>query len=181
MDGAGSGAPDHLDDLDRGRAPHDRIVDEDDALTVEIGPARIMLQSDAEVADLICRLDEGPSDIMVADDPQLERQSRFLGIPERRRDARIGNGDDDVRVDMALAREFHADAFARLIHAGPFDDAVGASKVDMLEDTEPALLVAERHHAADPARPNDNNLPGLDVALEFGADNVQRTGLRGQD
>src|SRR5258708_5502066 len=132
MDGAGSGAPDHLDDLDRGRAPHNRIVDEDDALTVKIGPARIMLQSNAEVTDLIGRLDKGPSDVVVADDPQLKRQSRFLSIPERRRDARIGNGDDDVRLDMALAREFDADAFARLIDAGPLDDPVGATKIYIL-------------------------------------------------
>src|SRR5712671_2673601 len=181
MDGAGSRAPDHLDDLDRGRAPHNRIVDEDDALTVKIGPARIMLQSNAEVANLIGRLDKGPSDVVVADDSELEGQPRFLGISKRRRDASIGNGDDDIRVDMALAREFDADAFARLVDAGPLDDAVGASKIDMLEDAETAVAVAERHHAADPARRDDDNFPGLDVALEFGADNVQRTRLRGQD
>ena len=37
------GPSDHLDDLDRGRAAHDRVVDEDDPLAVEIGPARVML------------------------------------------------------------------------------------------------------------------------------------------
>src|ERR1700730_12888274 len=108
MDSARSGSPDHLDDLDRGRAPYNRIVDKDDALTVEIGPARIVLQPHPEMADLIGRLDESPSDIMIADDPQVERQPRFLGMPERRRDTRIGNGGEDVRVDVGLGGELDA-------------------------------------------------------------------------
>ena len=72
MNRAGSGSSDHLDDLDRGRTAHDRIVDEDDPLTIQIGPARIVLQTDTEVADLIGRLDEGAADVMVADDSKLE-------------------------------------------------------------------------------------------------------------
>jgi len=42
MDRTRSSAPDHLDDLDRGGAAHDRIVDEDYALAGEIGPARVV-------------------------------------------------------------------------------------------------------------------------------------------
>src|SRR6266436_1652539 len=114
-----------------------------------------MLQSDAEMADLIGRFDESPPDIVVPNDAELKRQSRFLGVTERRRDPRIGDGHDNVSVDMALAGEFHADAFARLVDAGPFDDTVGAGKINVLEDAEPAVAVAERHHAADPPRPND--------------------------
>ena len=114
MDGGRSGTPDHLDDLDRGGAADDRIVDQDDPPAVQIGPASIVLEAHSEVPDLIGRLDERPSDIMVADDPEFEGQSRFLGIAERRRHAGIGDRNDDVRVDMALASEFPADAFAGL-------------------------------------------------------------------
>ena len=132
------------------------------------------------MADLIGRLDKRPADVMVADDPELEGQSRFLRITDRRRHAGIGDRDDDVRVDMAFAGEFSADPFARLVDAGPFDDAVGPGEVDMLKNAEAALVVLERHYAAHPGRPDNDDLSGLDVALELGADDVERAGFRSQ-
>src|SRR5919109_677307 len=98
MDSAGTGAPDHIDDLDRGRAPDDRIIDEDDALAVEIGSARIVLQPNAKMANLITRLDKSSPDVMVADDSQLEGQPRFLGVADRCGNARIWNRHHDVRL-----------------------------------------------------------------------------------
>ena len=73
---------------------------------------------------------------------------------------------------------FAADAFARLVDAGPFDDAVGPGEIDMLENAEAALVVLERHYAAHPGRPDNDDLSGLDVALELGADDVERAGFR---
>src|SRR3546814_11682302 len=63
---------------------------------------------DAEVADLVARLDEGAPDIMRADDPQFERNVRFLRVADRRRNARIGNGDHQIGVDRAFDRELRA-------------------------------------------------------------------------
>jgi hypothetical protein len=68
----GAGFAHHLDDLGRGRAAHDGIVDQDDPLAFDIGAVGVVLQLDAEMADLIGRLDEGAADIMVADDAELE-------------------------------------------------------------------------------------------------------------
>jgi hypothetical protein len=34
-----------------------------------------VLQADAEMADLVGRLDKGPADIVIADDPQLKRET----------------------------------------------------------------------------------------------------------
>src|SRR5580704_2524344 len=181
MDSRSSRAPHHLDDFDRGRAAHNRIIDENDSLVLQVGPARVVLEAHTQVADLIGRLNEGPPDVMVADDPELERQSRFLRITDRRRYARIRDRDDDVCVDMAFAGELSADPFARLINAGPLDDAVWPGEVDVLEHAEAALEVLERHHAAHPARADDDNFPGFDVALEPGADDVERAGFRSQD
>src|ERR1700736_4718278 len=112
-----SGAPDHLHDLYRSGAAHDRVVDEDHALAGKIGPARIVLQTDAEVADLVGRLDESPADIVIADDPQLEGQTRFLGIADRSRHPGIGHRHDDVRIASGFARELAPDALAGLVDA----------------------------------------------------------------
>src|SRR5437867_10782367 len=103
----------------------------------------VVLQTDAEVADLVGRLDESPADIMIANNPQLEWQTRFLRISDRRRHARIGDRDDDVGIDRAFAREFLADALACLVDALPLDDAVGAREVNMLEHAKPAVAPAE--------------------------------------
>src|SRR5262249_18257678 len=132
-------------------------------------------------ADLVCRLDKGPPDVMVTDYPQLEGQARFLGVADGRRHTRIGHRDDDIRIDVALPRELHADALARLVDARPFDDAVGPREIDVLEDAEPAVALPKRHNAANPSRPDDDDLPGFDVALEFGADDVERAALGSED
>src|ERR1700739_1511319 len=117
---------------------------------------------------------------MVADNPELERQSRFLGVTDGSRHAGIRNRDDDIRIDMAFARQFSADAFARLVDARPFNDAVGAREINMSEDANPALVMLERHHAPNPAGADDDNLAGLDVAFELGPDDIEGTGLRRQ-
>src|SRR5919197_5928607 len=125
MDGARSRPSDHLDDLDRGRASNNRIVDENHAPAAETGSARIVLQSHPEMPDLIGRLNKGAADVMVSYNPEFERQTGFLRIADRRRDARVRNGNDNVRVDMALAGEFDADPLACFVDACPFDYAVG--------------------------------------------------------
>ena len=147
----------------------------------QIGAAGIVLEPHAEMADLLGRLDEGASDIMVADDAEFERHTRFLRIAERGRHARIGHRHDDVGVDMAFAGELAADALARLVDAGALDDAVGPGEIDVLEDAEPAVAAAERQQARDPVGADDDDLAGGDVAHEIGADDVERAGFRGQD
>ncbi len=75
MDLARPGLAHHLHDLQRGRPAHDRIVDQDDALIPDEGAVGIVLELDAEVADLVAGLDEGSADIMRADDAELERDA----------------------------------------------------------------------------------------------------------
>ena len=76
---ARAGVAHHLDDLDAGRAANDRIVDEDDALAVDQRRIGVVLQLDAEVADFLARLDEGPADIVRADDAEFERDAATPG------------------------------------------------------------------------------------------------------
>ena len=64
-----------------------RIVDQDHALALDQGAVGVVLQAHAEMADVVGRLDEGAADIVVADDAELERQARLVGIADRRRHA----------------------------------------------------------------------------------------------
>src|SRR3546814_11172230 len=94
----------HLDDFEAGGAAHDRIVDQHHALARDQRAIGIVLELDAEVADLVARLDEGAPDIMRADDPQFERNVRFLSVADRRRTARIGNGDHQDRKSVVMGK-----------------------------------------------------------------------------
>src|SRR6516162_1582755 len=114
---------------------------------------------------------------MVADNPEFKGQPGFLGITDCRGHARIGDRDDDVGIDRALAGEFPSDALARLVDAAPLDDAVRAGEVDMLEDAEAGIAIVEWPQAPHATRADDDDLSRFDIADELGADDVERASL----
>ena len=69
---ARAGVAHHLHDLHRGRAAHDRIVDQDHPLAGHHGAIGAVLQAHADLAHRLRRLDEGAADIVIADDAELE-------------------------------------------------------------------------------------------------------------
>src|SRR5205814_7723343 len=158
-----------------------RIIDEDDPLTFEIGAIGVVFEADAEMADLIGRLDKGTADIMVADDTELEGEAGFGGVAEGRGHAGIGHRHDNVRFDRRFPRQFATDALARLIDAVSLDDAVRTREVDVLENAEPGRHIGKRPDAPDPAGADDDDLAGIDVAHEIGAEDVARARPGGDD
>ncbi len=71
----GAGLAHHLHDLDRGRAAHHAVVNQHDALAAHFHLVGAVLELDAELANLLLGLDEGASDVMVADDAELKRDA----------------------------------------------------------------------------------------------------------
>ncbi len=130
---------------------------------------------------MVGRFDEGAADIVVADDAELERDAAFGRVAHGGGDAGVWDRDDDIGIDVAFAREFGADAFARLVDGHAFHDRVGAGEIDVFEDAEPRGVGAEGLDAVHAAIVDDDDLAGLDVADEFGADDFQRAGLAGED
>ena len=114
----------HLHDFLRGRAPHDRIVHQHHALALKLRPIGIVLEAHAQMPDAVRRLDEGAADIVVADDTELERQTRGMGEPQRGRHAGIRHRDHHVGVHGEFARQFLADALARFVDIAPFHGRV---------------------------------------------------------
>src|SRR5687767_2376414 len=80
------------------------------------------------------RLDEGPTDIVIADQPELKRNARLLRVPQRGEDSRIGHGDDDVGVDGMLARELRSELPPHFGDVVAEDHGVRSSEINMLED-----------------------------------------------
>src|SRR5919204_1339217 len=66
-----AGLEEHRDDLPRRVAPDDRVVDDNHALAVDFGK-RIELQLYALLTKALVRLDEGPPDVAVLDQPFAE-------------------------------------------------------------------------------------------------------------
>ena len=177
----GAGLAQHLHDLQRGGAPHDRIIDEDDTLAGDHRAVGIVLELDTKVADLVAGLNEGAADIMRTDDAEFERQPGFLGKTDRRRCAAVGHRHHHIGIDRAFAGQFGADLFADLIDARAIDDRIGAAEIDMLEDARTRALRLEWPQGPQAARADDDQFTGLDGAQEGGADNIERDGFGGKN
>src|SRR5690606_8967881 len=75
-----AGAAHHLDDLLRCRAADDAVVHQDHPTAPDVGPVGVVLEPYAEMADVVRGLDEGPANIVVADDAELERNARLCRV-----------------------------------------------------------------------------------------------------
>src|SRR5215470_5745789 len=83
MDLFGTGITDHFDDLAARRPPNQRVIDHDDPLPLQHFRYRVELHLHAEVPDRLFRLDERPSDIMIAEQTGLKRDSRPPRVTQR--------------------------------------------------------------------------------------------------
>ncbi len=126
MDLGRTGIAHHLDDLHAGCAANDRIVDQDNAFALDQRPVGVVFQLDAEMAHLVARLDEGPSDIMRADDAEFEGYARFLGIADRRGHPAVGHRDDEIGVNAVFTRQLGTDSLAHRIDRRSVDDRIGS-------------------------------------------------------
>ena len=77
----------HLYDLGRGGAADDGVIDKDDTLAVHHRAVGAVLEADAELADLLGRLDEGAADIVIADDAELVGDAGLLRVADGGRHA----------------------------------------------------------------------------------------------
>src|SRR5690348_2538773 len=171
----------HLHDLLGSRAAHDRVVDQDDALAGERCAIGIVFLAHAEIANAVRRLDEGATDIVVADDAELEGKSRLVGIADGRWNRGIRNGDDHVCRGGAFLGEFDACAFALLVDIAALDDRIRSREIDVFEDAETMRLLGKGVIALNPVLGDHDHLARRNVAHKFGADNVEGAGLGRQE
>ena len=92
--------------------------------------------------DLVSRFDEGTPDIMVSDNAEFKGNAGFLGIANGRGHTRIRHRNDNVRIDVAFARQFGSDTFPDVINIATFQMTVGTGKIDILKNILERLFVA---------------------------------------
>ena len=88
VDLARAGVAQHLDDLARRVAAHDRVVDDDQPLAGDDLRQRVELQPQAVLAQLLPRLDERARDVAVLDEAVVLRQAAGAREAARRRRCR---------------------------------------------------------------------------------------------
>ena len=140
-----------------------------------------MLEANAELADVLGRLDEGAPDIVIADDAELVGDAGFLRVADRRRHAGIGDRDDHVGGGGRLARELRAGRLAHVVDAAAADDRIRPREIDVFEDAGPRRHRQERLVRMRAVLVEDQNLAVVDVAHILGADDVERAGLGRED
>ena len=77
------------DELALGRAAHDAVVEDDDALAARDLRQHVVLEARAELAQPRRGLDERPADVAVADEAVGIRQAGLLGEAGRGGDGRV--------------------------------------------------------------------------------------------
>src|SRR5699024_10243608 len=87
--------------------------------------------------------------------------------------------NDDVRVDRVLLGQTPSHLLAGVVNRHPVDDGIRPGKVDVLHRADCQLGIRRVVVDVEAVAINDNQLTRLDVADEFGVDNVQGAGLTG--
>src|SRR5712692_7106592 len=101
---------------------------------------------------------------MIANQAHAKRNFGFEGVANGGGNAGIGHGHDDVGFDGMLAREQAAEHLAALVYGTAEDDAVGAGKVDMLENALLVLLFGREVDGLNAAFGYAHHFAGFDFA-----------------
>ena len=166
-----------LDDGTARRAADDGVVHENDALAAHRGGDDVELDLDSVLAHLLIGRDERSADIFVFQKSDAVGNARSLRVAERRIQTRIGNADDDIRVDLIFFRKERARALSRVVHIAAVDLRIGARRVEVLEHAERLLPAAVRGIVLDAVFGDDEHFARLDLAHLVPPNRVERAGL----
>ena len=171
----------HFDDLARRGAAHQRVINNDNTLTLNHSTNRIEFKLDTEVANRLLRLNKGSTDVMIANQPQLEGDARFFGITHCRRYTGVRHGKHDISVDMVFTGQLATELFTDGVNLFTKDRAVRTCKVDKFEDTggwRGFFKGPVRRHAV---LINNHHLARIDFTDKLRLDQVKGTSLRGDN
>ena len=175
-----AGVEEHRDQLLHRVAAHDRVVDDHDALAGDL-VERVELEPDPLPPQLLVGLDERAADVAVLDQPLLEGDPGRLREPDRRGRARVGDRHHEVGDDRRLLGEPLPHADTARVDLAAAEARVGAGEVDVLEDAGRAAALGNRLGAVDALVVEPEHLAGAHVAVDGGADQVERAALGGDD
>ena len=178
----GPGLAQHLGELLLGGAPHDRVVDDDDALARHVLSERVELHPHGPRPELLAGSDEAAADVAVLHHALAVGDPAPPGEALRGGHARLRYAHHHVRLDGGLVGQLLADVHPGLMDALVVKPRVGSGEVHVLEEAQPWVdaIVGKRPQGSRPRGVDDHHLAGVELPHEVGADDVQRGALRGE-
>ena len=178
----GAGVAQHLDELHHGGAAHDGVVDDDQALALDVVTQRVELHTHAHGTQLLRRLDKRTAHIAVLDEALAKGNAALVRISLRRRQTGVGYADDQVGLDGLLMCQLTTHVITAGVDALAVHDGVGASKVNLLKDAVSGLFGSGHTLLGYQALGTDTqDLAGTDIAHVLGAHDIERASLGGND
>src|SRR5215210_2659115 len=178
VDLGGAGLEQQLDQLAAGVTAHDGVVHDDHPVALDHARQRVELEPDAELAHTVGRLDKSPTYVAGLYEAFRVRDAAPLRVADRRHHPRVGDGDDHVGLGRRLLRQELAHPVPGACDLAPVEARVGTGEVHVLEDakgtTRGLCPVASQALVV-----YNDDLAGLHVAQEPGADDVQAARLAG--
>src|SRR5829696_8939546 len=178
VDLSSAGLEEQLDQLAARVAAYDGVVHNDHPFAFDHAGQRVELEPDAELAHTVGRLDESTANVAVLYKAFRVRDAAPLRVAYRRHHPRVGNGDDNISLGRRLIGQELTHPVPGAGDLASVEARVGTGEVHVFEDAQSTArsLGPVAHQAL---VVNNNDLAGLHVAQEPGADDIQAAGLAG--
>src|SRR5215210_1974393 len=178
VDLSSAGLEEQLDQLAARVAAYDGVVHDDHPFAFDHAGQRVELEPDAELAHTVGRLDESTANVAVLYKAFRVRDAAPLRVAYRRHHPRVGNGDDNITLGRRLIGQELTHPVPGAGDLASVEARVGTGEVHVFEDAQStARCLGPVAHQA--LVVNNNDLAGLHVAQEPGADDIQAAGLAG--
>src|SRR5919112_542025 len=178
VDLGGAGLEQQLDQFAAGVAAYDGVVHDDHPVAFDHARQRVEFEPDAELAHTVGRLDKSPTYVAVLYEAFRVRDAAPLRVADRRHHPRIWDGDDHVGLGRRLLSQNLTHPVPGACDFATVEARVGTGEVHVFEDAEGAARglgpVARQALVV-----YNDDLAGLHVAQEIGADDVQAARLAG--
>src|SRR4051812_38005434 len=116
------------------------------------------------MADRLLRLDERPADIVIADQPELERDLGLLCITDGCRYAGVRYRRNEIGCDAIFSRQLPAEFLTNVVDVVAVEITVGTSEIDIFKNALGVRRGRKRVQRFHTARTEGNDLAGLDLA-----------------
>ena len=175
-----------LDDLRRGGAAHDRVIDQQHGLAAELEVDGVQLAAHRFRALLLPRHDEGTADVAVLDESLAVLHAEPLRQLQRAGAARVGYGNHHVDVVLRplaqdLVGETIAHAHACAVDGDVVDLRVRPGEVHVLEDARGVARGGDALLRVEPAvLVDEHGLTGCHIAHQPERERIERHALGGE-
>ncbi|MNK87636.1 hypothetical protein D3C87_1075760 [compost metagenome] len=161
-----------------GRGPaHDGVIDHDHSHAFNHAAYRTKLHLHTLLAQLLARLNERASGVLVLNEPKLIRYTCLLRITDRRRDTRIRHASNDVRIHEGFLGHTAAHSFAGRVKIRSIQVTVRSGKINIFHRAQRLALRLCKTILMQSILVQHEHFPRLDVADNLRSNRLESASL----